>query len=242
MEQGLAEAPGALVEAERKTIATQVFERLLERIITLDLAPGAKISEAEIAKALDVSRQPVREAFFRLSQAGLLLVRPQRATTVAPISERDVFQAQFVRLALETAIMRRAAFVLSDADHAAVEALIAAQKTAMEAGDRLRFHGLDDEMHRQIAERSGCGFAWGLIREQKVMMDRVRYLSLAFGSGDAWGEHVALLALLRARDAEGVARKLTEHLSRIELIVRRIRADHEDFFSPDRAALLGVSP
>ncbi|MFN3613500.1 MAG: GntR family transcriptional regulator [Rubrimonas sp.] len=230
-----------LIEVERKTIATQIFERLLERIITLDLAPGAKISEVEIARAMDVSRQPVREAFFRLSQAGLLVVRPQRATTVAPISEREVYQAQFVRLALETAIIRRAAAVLTDADLAALEALIERQKIAMDAGERLKFHGLDDEMHRQIAERAGCGFAWGMIREQKMMMDRVRFLSLAEGSATAWGEHVRILAALRARDAEAAASRLTEHLSRIETIVRRIRDEHEEYFTPERAGLIRVT-
>lgn len=230
-----------LIEVERKTIATQVFERLLERIVTLDLPPGAKISEVEIARALDVSRQPVREAFFRLSQAGLLLVRPQRATTVAPISEREVYQAQFVRLALETAIIRRAAVVLTDADHAALEALINRQKTAMDAGDRVAFHGLDDEMHRQIAERAGCGFAWGMIREQKMMMDRVRFLSLAEGSAAAWSEHVQILAALCARDPDAAATRLSAHLSRIETIVKKIREESAEYFSPERAGLIRVA-
>jgi DNA-binding GntR family transcriptional regulator len=226
------------MEGRRVTIAAQVFDHLLERIITLELRPGARISEADVAKAMGVSRQPVREAFFRLSRAGLLVIRPQRATMVAPISERAVFEAQFVRLALEQATMRRACRVLTDPDFAALDEIVAAQKAAIDADDRLRFHALDDEFHRQIGERAGTGFAWGLIRESKNQMDRVRWLSLSFGGRDAWAEHVALMDGLRARDEARTAAAITAHLSRIAVDIRRIRAEHEDLFTDERGALL----
>jgi len=67
-------------EDDRQTAADGVFESLRNDIISLRLEPGTKLSEVEIAKQNDVSRQPVREAFIRLSNMNLLLVRPQRAT------------------------------------------------------------------------------------------------------------------------------------------------------------------
>ena len=68
---------------ERPTVADQVYAELHRQILSLDLAPGAKISEIDVARAMGVSRQPVRDAFFRLSQLGFLVIRPQRATTVS---------------------------------------------------------------------------------------------------------------------------------------------------------------
>jgi DNA-binding GntR family transcriptional regulator len=235
MDDSAAVAP---FEAQRTTIAAQVFDHLLDRIVRVDLPPGSKISEAEVAKALGVSRQPVREAFFRLQQAGLVVIRPQRATTVAPISERAVFEAQFIRVAIETATMRRAVRLLTDADVAALGAILERQKAAIDADDRAAFHALDDAFHRDLGERAGAGFAWGLIREQKLQMDRVRYLSLGFNGRAAWAEHGVILAALAARDADAAVAALTDHLSRIGADIRRIRAEHGALFSEERGELL----
>ena len=72
--------------APRPSVTDQVFDELQRQVMTLELAPGTRISEVEVAKTLDVSRQPVRDAFYRLSKLGFLVIRPQRATTVSLIS------------------------------------------------------------------------------------------------------------------------------------------------------------
>ena len=58
------------------TVADQVFDALKKSILTLELPPGIRISETEVAKKMGVSRQPVREAFKRLAKLGFLLIRP----------------------------------------------------------------------------------------------------------------------------------------------------------------------
>ena len=64
--------------------ADQIFAALYRQVLTLELPPGSRLSEAEVARRMGVSRQPVRDAFWRLSQLGFLTIRPQRATTVSP--------------------------------------------------------------------------------------------------------------------------------------------------------------
>jgi DNA-binding GntR family transcriptional regulator len=81
---------------------------LHSQILLLELPPGTKMSEVEVAKALGVSRQPVRDAFYRLSKLGFLSIRPQRATLVSQISSTAVLQARFVRNALEAETVRTA--------------------------------------------------------------------------------------------------------------------------------------
>ena len=68
-------------ELRPRTVTDQIFELLYERVVNLSLPPGAKLSEAEVAAQMGVSRQPVRDAFYRLSQLGFIQIRPQRATT-----------------------------------------------------------------------------------------------------------------------------------------------------------------
>jgi GntR family transcriptional regulator, rspAB operon transcriptional repressor len=223
----------ALEPINRPSVADSVYEELHRQILSLDLPPGSKMSEADVANALGVSRQPVRDAFYRLSKFGFLNIRPQRATTVSYLSETAVMQARFIRAAIEAETVRVACDKLRASDFEALDALIEDQRRAVEAKEPLRFHGLDDQFHREICERSGNGFAWEAIRENKAHMDRVRFLSLSFASNDAFGDHVKLLEAIRARDPETAMGVIRHHLSRIKLQIRRIRAEHEAFFEGD---------
>ena len=80
--------------------AQQVYDWLHDRILRGDLAPGARLSETEIAGQVGVSRQPVREAFIRLTAAGLAEVRPQRGTFIGRISVGAVLSARLIREAV----------------------------------------------------------------------------------------------------------------------------------------------
>ena len=219
----------------RPSVTDAVFEELHRQILALDLPPGTKMSEVDVARIMGVSRQPVRDAFYRLSTLGFLTIRPQRATVVSPISEAAVMQARFIRSAIEAETVRIACQRLGQGDFSVLDDVLARQHAAVEARDPVAFHALDDLFHREICERSGHGFAWDIIRENKAHMDRVRFLSLSFASQDAFGDHVKVMAALRARDAQGAMQAMHAHLSRIKVQIRRIRAEHEAFFEGDPA-------
>ncbi len=213
--------------------ADQVFEALYRQVVTLTLPPGARLSEAEVARAAGVSRQPVRDAFWRLSQLGFLTIRPQRSTEVSAISERAVRQAQFVRTALEVETVRLAAERFGAAEFAALDEIMSEQAEAVAAGDAVRFHRLDDAFHRRICELSALDFAWAMIRETKAHMDRVRFLSLSFGAQAALDDHLAILAAMKAHDVGRAVAAMREHLGRIEDIMARIRSTHGAHFAAD---------
>lgn len=221
-----------VVDAVRPpTITERVFETLYQQVLTLDLPPGSRLSEVEVAKSLGVSRQPVRDAFWRLSQAGFLEIRPQRPTTVTPISERAIAQARFLRTALEVETVRVAAETFGPNDFAELDAHLAEQARAISADDRKSFHALDEDFHRVICERSGLEFVWTHIRENKAHMDRVRYLSLAFNAASAFEDHRAILRALRAGNVEEAAAAMRTHLGRIEDIMARVRLTHAKHFA-----------
>lgn len=52
----------------RMSVSDVVFEHLRQQVLGLSLPPGTKLSEVEVAKQMGVSRQPVRDAFYRLSK------------------------------------------------------------------------------------------------------------------------------------------------------------------------------
>ena len=229
----IGKALAGLELAERPSVADQVFDTLHAQILALQLPPGAKISEVDVSRAMGVSRQPVRDAFYRLSKQGFLLIRPQRATRIALISLEAVMRARFIRTAFEAETVRIAAGTLRPDDLVALDLLIDAQKTAMLNDDRLNFHRLDDQFHREICERAGLGFVWDSIRESKAHMDRVRYLSLSFASQSAFDDHVMILDALKAHDEAAAVAGIRIHLSRILDQIERIRGDHLEFFAEE---------
>ena len=87
-----------------RPITPQVAQLLRDRIIRNALKPGNRISETEIAKTYDISRQPVREAFIKLQEQGLLQVLPQRGTIISRIAYQAVLDARFLREAIEADI------------------------------------------------------------------------------------------------------------------------------------------
>ncbi len=221
----------ALEPLKIPSVTDTVFAELHQQILSLELPPGTKVSEVEVAKALGISRQPVRDAFFRLSQLGFLLIRPQRATVISKISEAAVLRARFVRTALEMACWTAALALISNSQIEELAKTLGDQKAAVDANDQKLFHALDDDFHRRICEIAGHEYVWALIREQKAHMDRVRFISLTIGAAQkAYDDHIDLIDALRQRDRSRLETVLTEHLGRIELILGRIRAEKPEYF------------
>ena len=218
---------------ERKTIATRIASALRDAIVCLELKPGDTISESDIGARFGVSRQPVREAFIQLSEAGLVRVRPQRPTEVVKISVRDVLNARFVREALEQAVMRQAAEAGPSLPRDHFDTLLARQVEASAGEDYRVFHALDDAFHMEIARLAGCDFVWKLIDAQKVQMDRVRYLSLRFNRGATVDEHRMIADAILAGDKARVETHLATHLGRIGEHIGLIREEHREFFTDD---------
>lgn len=217
----------------RPSVADNAFDQLHSQILLLELPPGTKMSEVDVAKALGVSRQPVRDAFYRLSKLGFLSIRPQRATLVSQISSTGVLQARFVRNALEAETVRTACRVLTKQDHDALDEVLDKQRQAVESKDAVAFHGFDDQFHNEICDRAGLGFAWDIIRENKSHMDRVRFLSLSFASQGAFNDHLEIMDAIRAHDEEKAMHHMRVHLSRIKEQIVRIRADHQQYFADE---------
>jgi len=157
-------------------IAPQIYRLLRDRIVKAELLPGTLISETEIARDYDVSRQPVREAFIKLAESGLMQIRPQRGTLITRISVESVKDVRFVREAIEADIVKLVVERSDAAMQAALLAQIERQKQA--ADDANRFVKLDELFHRTLAEMAGKAYAWRVIEEVKAQMDRVRYLSV----------------------------------------------------------------
>lgn len=217
---------------ERRTTADVVFDYLYEQIGTLNLLPGAKISEAEIANKFGVSRQPVRDAFSRLGNLDLLLIRPQKATVVKKFSLRSIETARFVRLSVELEVLRKAAAEWDGRLDEAFTKNMAAQKNALASKDADEFHALDYEFHRLLCDAARAEFAFEIIQQNKNHVDRLCVLSLGANDGmrQLVDDHTLMLERLQARDESGASDAIREHLSRLDDTIATIYKTHASYF------------
>ena len=217
------------------TMATRVFEALRQAIVQLQLSPGNPLSEADIARQLGVSRQPVREAFIKLAEVGLVDIRPQRGTFVRPISVRDVRNARFLREAIEVAVVRKAAAEATSEQVRALRRIVQDQRdVATHGGDTADFLRLDEAFHQAIAAAASCEEAWRVVEGLKAQMDRVRYLSLpdATPLETIIGQHERIVdAIGRASPGEAEA-AMRHHLSEILISLPKLSAEKAKLFSP----------
>lgn len=214
------------------TTTDMVFDHLHEQILTLELLPGTRISEAEVANRLGVSRQPVRDAFNRLGNLGLLLIRPQRATEVRGFSMGEIANSRFIRLAIELEVVTRACAAWDAAAEEALERNLGQQGEAVAAGQIDRFHALDYDFHRMICEVSGHALAFETIERCKRAIDRLCVLSLnrAEEKSAVVADHARLVQALRAGNAEEARAVLRVHLSRLDATITEIHRVHSEYF------------
>ena len=209
--------------------ADRVYGDLRRRIRELVLPPGAPIRKEEIALALGVSRAPVSEAIARLAEEGLVEVFPQHGSFVAPIRAADVRESLFIRTALETEAMRRLAPTAEDALVAALEANLAGQRAALDAGDLSRFHDLDESLHALLFGAAESPRAARLLDAARAPLDRVRRMSLpAPGRSEAtFAEHRRLVDAVSSRDAGLAAAAMRVHLAQVARAIEPELARHE---------------
>jgi DNA-binding GntR family transcriptional regulator len=215
-----------------ETTAAQVERDLREAIIRLELAPGTRLSEQDIATRMGVSRQPVREALIALGKSKLVDIRPNRGTVVVRISARQMMEARFVREALETAVARRASESFDSWTRRRIDTIIAKQKAAEEQHDHNAFRREDEQFHIAIAEGAGCGLAWNAVADIKAHMDRVCNLQLRHPDSmkNLIAEHEAIIEAIDSRDADKAAAAMRQHLNGILSDLPQIEADNPELF------------
>ncbi len=226
--------PSATQVRDRRTSVDVVFDHLRDQITSLTLLPGDKISESEIAAQFGVSRQPVRDAFSRLENLDLLLIRPQRATEVKRFSMREIEKSRFVRASIESEILRRAAQHCDAIGASQLDASLIQQTAVVEVDDYDRFGALDYQFHQTLCEIAKVDFAFEVIKQEKANVDRLCMLSLSKVNhlSQLLDDHERITECVRNHDGDGAVAVGMLHLSRLDSTIDEILKAHGDYFDP----------
>ncbi|MFG1396685.1 GntR family transcriptional regulator [Roseixanthobacter pseudopolyaromaticivorans] len=222
----------AMISPGQGSVAQRLEAELRRAIIAMDLPPGTRLSEHEIAAAHGVSRQPVREAFIGLARTRLVEILPQRGTVVVKISTRKMMEARFVREAIETAVAQRAAEAFDPVARVRIDDLLDLQEKAAGRNDHATFQRYDEMFHIALAEGAGCGLAWEAISDIKAHMDRACHLTLSDSATmlSLVAQHRAIIAAVDARAPDAAGEAMHRHLREILRALPRVETEHPDLF------------
>jgi DNA-binding GntR family transcriptional regulator len=190
------------------TKTDRVYQQLLRRIRTLQIAPGTPLRKKEIAIEFRVSRAPIGEAISRLAAAGLVEIHPQSGSFVTPLRQADIRDAMFIRVALETEAIKSVSVAENHALISMLEENIQDQASALECDSPgcENFYVLDTEFHSAIVAAMNFTATAELLDITQIILDRPRNLNSRESLSKqrcqaAYVEHCRILDAIKLHDA-----------------------------------------
>ncbi|WP_309066532.1 GntR family transcriptional regulator [Microbacterium sp.] len=218
--------PRRVTEVERRGLRDQVYDRILELLLDGGVEPGSRLSIDTLARELDVSPTPVREAMVQLERTGLVTREALKGYRVAPPLAPDQLDELFAaRLMLEVEATRlatpHAGELLPDlrAAHARHEEWTARIADAMRAGtatvrETQDYFAADAEFHRVILRAAGNRYIMGMHSDLGALTHRLRQAVIR-GANDveeAHAEHEAILAAFESGEPDAPREAMRAHI------------------------------
>jgi DNA-binding GntR family transcriptional regulator len=201
------------------SIVDGVYNNIYERLMSLEIAPGARIAIDVLARELDISQTPVREALSRLEREGLVRKAHLIGYSAAPQLTRKQFDDLYeFRLLLEPEGARLAARNMTPDALVDIESAAADMQNGGAAVDRnsrySRFARADAYFHDAILKIGGNNIMRQALSVQHVHLHIFRLMFHARVTAEALDEHESLLVTFRNRDPDAAAQAMRDHIQR----------------------------
>lgn len=202
----------AVADGGRKSLREQAYDELRARIVGLELKPGTRLVERDLADELAVSRIPLREAIQRLQQEGLVVVVPRQGAIVSPFTVDDVRDLFDVRESLEVLAARLAA---ERAGKEGLDALAAQLDTARRAtrrGDKPAIAAANAGFHTVIVDLAANPLLESILKPLEARTQWLFHLTNDRDAGVQCREHEELLAAIADHDPDRAAESAFHHV------------------------------
>jgi DNA-binding GntR family transcriptional regulator len=204
----------SLPPLKRSTLGDDVYQSLRAAVLEYTLSPGDRMNIDALARELDVSPTPVREALARLESEGLVRKRPLAGYTVSPLLTRGEFADMFdMRLLLECAAARWAAERATDEQRARLVA--DAGRTIPPSGDqswRSAFTTLDAHLHDLVARAAASPLLADSIARLHAHLHLHRRYFPYEQTAVSGAEHQRIAAAIAGRDPDRAEAAMRAHL------------------------------
>ncbi|MEU0541610.1 GntR family transcriptional regulator [Nocardia sp. NPDC005978] len=198
---------------EPGSLRHRAYESIKARIVGVELRPGQRLVERDLATELEVSRIPLREALRMLASEGLVLLVPGKGALVAPFTPADVNHLFDVREVLESLAARLAAANATPDRLRPLEAVLAEAISATHAGDPQRIAPANAAFHAEIIELAGNPLLSSQMRPLAARTEWLFRLTADRDAAEQCSEHQALFDRIAARDESGAAASAFAHIA-----------------------------
>jgi len=221
-------------EDRKETLASHVYDRLRQEIITVTLPPGEKLHIRTICDRFDVGLSPVREALSRLSTEGLVAQTDHRGFAVAPMSEADLVDLTRARGWLNELAIRNS---IAGGDAAWEETVVLcfhrlSRTPRFEPGNESERSPAWETAHRNfhtsLISASGSKRLEAFCEHLFDSAERYRHVGRKAGikGVNRDHEHRALMEAVVARDADEAGRLIKAHFEHTAELVRKVLEHH----------------
>lgn len=208
----------AATEYISSSLAQKAYELLEEKLVTLQLPPGALVSEGELIEMTGIGRTPVREAIQRLANQDLLQVIPRKGLMVTPVSRTGMLHILEARKPLERLVVHRAALNARDEQRGSLSAIARDMALVHESLDE--FLRLDFELDKLIDECASNPFATAALAPFRSHSRRFWYFHRQqVKLAEAITAHASLARLIARRDANGAEKASDATIAVLERLV-----------------------
>lgn len=205
---------------------------LKDNIISMELKPGAMVSENELSAQMGLSRTPVREALMDLARCRMVDVLPQRGSRIALIDYTLVEEARFARQVLEEAIIELVCQKATPADVAQLRQNVRMQGLMQDPGigNVQEMMELDNAFHQMLFRIAQKENIYHMLSGMTIHFDRVRSLALdVVKDSKIVEDHRAICEAVAAHDAQRARAIVTEHLERVKVDESAIRSAYPQY-------------
>ncbi|OUM84145.1 MAG: hypothetical protein BAA01_04210 [Bacillus thermozeamaize] len=214
-----------------RTKAEKVYHHLREGIIHGTYAPGQRLVISQIARQLDVSEIPVREALQRLASEGYVYLHPHAGGIVSSLSEEDIRQIFELRIHLEGLATRLAVDHLSNAHLHRLEEMLLESRQYIENRDYEGYDRFNRAFHEYIYQFANNQRLADLIRDLWNNSSRYpRIFQDVHQLENSYAEHQDILRAIKLRDAELAERLTRQHKAKAyEWAVKLVKDLNQEF-------------
>jgi DNA-binding GntR family transcriptional regulator len=211
-------------QGSRELLADRAYAELRDRIVTLQIPPGAPIDEDKVGGELGMGRTPVREAIKRLAHENLVTVFPRRGTFASEINITDLAAISDVRVQLEGHAAYRAAQRATAELAAQARALRDELRASERRGDQATLMALDARVHRFVYAAAGNPYLEQTLSRYFNLSLRIWYLVLERLPHllARVREHEEVLEAIAAGDAERARAVMADHVETFEREIRTV--------------------
>lgn len=203
--------------------ANSNYDALRAAIVRGDIAPNARLVEADISTTFEMSRGAVRTALIRLEQEELVVREPHRGARVRHVSDDEAVEILQARAVLEGLAVRQTAERIDDAGIARLQACLARQRELLERGDLLGASDANADLHAALLELSGHATALRLIRALNSQTVRYQYRTILIPgrSAASASEHAAIVEAVIAGRPDDAENAMRSHLFNVAQAMQR---------------------